>query len=155
MVRREFTTLGISANTDKFVRQSGEPGQDLVPIPPLKQTNPITFRRKDYTNSLLALSPLDLKAFLQACWWVGVSHVHCKTLLFVKKSRRKEPNHFLSFIFGRLFTIWKFLFSECISATNFWKPFGTKGQIISKANFLVLQWTKNRTKSFFDFFSSL
>ena len=28
----------------------------------------------------------------------------------------------------------------------------TKGQIISKSNFLVLIWTKNRTKLFFDFF---
>ena len=30
-----------------------------------------------------------------------------------------------------------------------------KGQLISKANFLVLIWTKNRIKLFFDFFPSL
>ena len=39
MVQREFTTLGISANTDTSVRQRGEPGQALVPILTLKQTN--------------------------------------------------------------------------------------------------------------------
>ena len=39
MVQREFTTLGISANMDMFVRQRGEPGQASVPIPPKKETN--------------------------------------------------------------------------------------------------------------------
>ena len=39
MVQREFTTLGISANTETFVRQMGEPRQAPVPIPHLKQTN--------------------------------------------------------------------------------------------------------------------
>ena len=39
MVQREFTTLGISANRDKSLRQRGKPGQTPVPIPPLKQTN--------------------------------------------------------------------------------------------------------------------
>ena len=31
--QREFTTLGISANTDTFVRQKGELGQAPVPTP--------------------------------------------------------------------------------------------------------------------------
>ena len=31
--------FGISANTNKFIRQRGEPWQAQVPIPPLKQTN--------------------------------------------------------------------------------------------------------------------
>ena len=46
MVQRKFTTLGISANTDMFVRQMGEPGQVLVPIPPLKQTKNELINRK-------------------------------------------------------------------------------------------------------------
>ena len=33
------SSLGISASMDTSIRQRGEPGQALVPIPPLKQTN--------------------------------------------------------------------------------------------------------------------
>ena len=39
MLQREILIWGSSANTETFVRQRGEPGQALVPIPPLKQTN--------------------------------------------------------------------------------------------------------------------
>ena len=88
---------------------------------------------------------------------------------FRKKSRRKKPNHFLTFIFGRLFTIWKFLFSECISATNFWTPFVTSSKdkspkvpfrhtaILKNWNFCANSarsktwlWKKNRNKKFVD-----
>ena len=57
MVQREFTTLGISANTDTSVRQRREPGQALVPIPPLKQTNilksnkKVKFLKMDFTGA--------------------------------------------------------------------------------------------------------
>ena len=39
MVLSEFTTLGITANTDTSFTQGGELGQALVPIPLLKQAN--------------------------------------------------------------------------------------------------------------------
>ena len=71
-VQREFMTLGISTNTDTFVRQTEElristntdtsirkteqPSQAMVPIPPLKQTN---------KELLLLCSPPILQSFSQ------------------------------------------------------------------------------------------